>query len=270
MIFLTGYGQMCNNMLQFGHFYAFARHNNLRVIAMRFCYKYPYFNINEKKGYNILTYIFAKYGYKMGFIPKVDFDSASEDQQEKTLLLKSSKFILADGWYFRYYDLFLNYRTELRALFNFNSKTTKTVEAFLAVQAPQRTRIGIHLRRGDYKRWHDGKYYFSDEDYAAIVCNFIRNEKLQEVDLYIVTNDKYFDKSAFEKHSGQEVKLLNGNPGEDLCLLSNCNYIIGPPSTFSLMAAFYNDQDLYWIFDKNKQVGIQDFKKFSYWFKKII
>lgn len=270
MIFLTGYGQMCNNMLQFGHFYAFARENNIQLIGMRFCYKYPYFNISREKNYNIFTYLFAKYGCKLGFIPKVEFNDKTEDQQEKIQLLKTNKLVLTKGWYFRQYDLFLSYRSEIRSLFAFNEKTTRAVKAFLGIENKSNIRIGIHLRRGDYNHWHEGKYYFSDEAYAQITFNFIKNEDLQQAEIFLVTNDNTFKKGVFENIVQHEVKMLNGNPGEDLCLLSNCDYIIGPPSTYSLMAAFYEDKNLYWIFNKDKQIHKNDFNKFSYWFKKII
>jgi hypothetical protein len=32
-----------------------------------------------------------------------------------------------------------------------------------------------------------------------------------------------------------------------LCLLSHCHYLIGAPSTFTLVAAMYHDTPLYWI-----------------------
>ena len=37
MIFVKGYGQMCNNILQFAHAYAYGREHDIKVVAMRFC-----------------------------------------------------------------------------------------------------------------------------------------------------------------------------------------------------------------------------------------
>ena len=270
MIFITGYGQMCNNMLQFGHFYAFARKNDIPIVGMRFCYKYLDFKISEEKGYTIFTYLFAKYGTKLKFIPKVEFNNPEEDQQEKISLLKNKKMILADGWGFRDYELFLSYREEIKALFGFKEKITKPVNAYLTANTLGKKRIGIHVRRGDYAKWHGGKYLLSDQEYATLVADFIVKEKIGNADIFIVTNDKNVDKAYFEQSLNQQIHLLNGSPAEDLYLLSCCDYIIGPPSTFSLMAAFYEDRDLYWIFDKNKSIQKSDFKKFAQCFRNII
>ena len=43
MIFVKGYGQMCNNILQYAHAYAFGREYGIKVVSMRFAYKYRYF-----------------------------------------------------------------------------------------------------------------------------------------------------------------------------------------------------------------------------------
>ena len=36
---------MCNNILQYGHAYAWGREHGRETVSMRFCYKYPYFAI---------------------------------------------------------------------------------------------------------------------------------------------------------------------------------------------------------------------------------
>ena len=38
MIYVRDKGQMCNNILQFAHVYAFARENGRRAVSMRFSY----------------------------------------------------------------------------------------------------------------------------------------------------------------------------------------------------------------------------------------
>ena len=45
MIFVRDKGQMCNNILQYGHVYAWAREHGQKAFSMRFAYKYRYFHI---------------------------------------------------------------------------------------------------------------------------------------------------------------------------------------------------------------------------------
>ena len=40
MIFVRDKGRMCNNILQFGHVYAWAREHDRKAVSMRFAYKY--------------------------------------------------------------------------------------------------------------------------------------------------------------------------------------------------------------------------------------
>ncbi len=45
MIFARDKSQMCNNLLQYAHVYAWGREHGRKVISMRFSYKYQYFHI---------------------------------------------------------------------------------------------------------------------------------------------------------------------------------------------------------------------------------
>ena len=53
-------------------------------------------------------------------------------------------------------------------------------------------------------------------------------------------------------------------------MLSECDAIIGPPSTFSLVAAMYRDIPLCRM-DRSKAETLSedDFKKFDHWFRLI-
>ena len=66
-----------------------------------------------------------------------------------------------------------------------------------------------------------------------------------------------------------QVVFPDGNPGEDLCLLSHCHYLIGAPSTFSLVAAMYRDLPLYWIEDADAPLTEASFRRFDDLFQHI-
>jgi hypothetical protein len=270
MVFITGFGQMCNNILQFGHFYAWGKENQVKTIAMRFCYKYSFFKINNQNGYNWGTYLFAKYGAKMHWFPRITFDdenSLTEMQMEK---LKNSKFILAEGWFMRDYDVFLKHRNEIADLFSFNKKVTSKVNTFFSTLPSADLTLGIHVRRGDYDHWQGGNYFYTDDEYISFISSFINLFPDKNLRILISTNDKTIDVERYKSGMGASVHFLKGTAGEDLCALSRCDYLIGPPSTFSLVAAFYHDLPLYWVFDKNETIGLTSFQKFDYLFRNII
>ena len=270
MIFVSGFGQMCNNMLQFGHLYAWGRINGISVIAMRFCYKYRYFAISNTKYYNWFTYLFAKYGAKLHLIPVVSFINEDDNHSDKIFYLQKEQFIVAKEWGFRQYEAFLTYREEIKALFTFQSKIIKKVNKQLPPLKENVIRLGIHIRRGDYKTWINGLYYYSDEDYIRIIQSFLTLFSGNSIEILIVGNEKKLPQDKYRVAIPETIHFLSGNRAEDLYALSTCNYVIGPPSTFSLMAAFYNDANLYWIFDKDQTLKKELFRKFDYLFRHII
>jgi hypothetical protein len=68
---------------------------------------------------------------------------------------------------------------------------------------------------------------------------------------------------------GVTVIFPKGNPGEDLYLLSRCDYLMGAPSTFTLVAAMYRDLPLHWIEDPEKPLTADSFDHFDELFKQI-
>jgi hypothetical protein len=267
MIYLTGYGQMCNNMLQFGHTYAICKEHNLKVIGLRFCYKYLYFEISTMKHYNWITYVLVKYAAKIGLIKTIIFDDEESLTVKKNEML-SAKTTFVNGWFLRDYELFLKHQEEIKNLFAFKKSITQKLDYQL--KSHQNLKIGVHIRRGDYVRWHSGKYFFTDEEYLKILKSFL-SKLHQKVDVIIFTNDDRLNKSIYTQNLNNiEVTFANGNQAQDLYYLSNCDYIIGPPSTFSLMASFYNHKPLYWIYDKDLPINPQSFNFFEYHFRNII
>lgn len=262
---------MCNNMLQYGHVYAWAREHGRKSVSMRFCYKYPFFKICSLPKHNFFTYLVAKYGAKLGLMPVVTFDEESDDTAEKERAMLSADNVVVEGWHVRFYDLFLKYRHEIVDLFSFNENISKKAQSFFAASSlPGSLKLGLHIRRGDYKTWKGGMYYFDDETYMAYIQKFAEQFAGRRIDVYICSNDPTLDYNKFvgrfEKTAG--VHFRDGNPADDLCMLSECDYIMGAPSTFSLVASMYHDRPLMWIHDKDVP-GELHFSHFDTLFKHI-
>ena len=270
MIFVSGFGRMCNNMLQFGHLYAWGKMHGVSVIALRFCYKYRCFAISKTKHYHWFTYLFAKYGAKLRLIPVVSFPEEDNINPGEIHRLQKERFVLVKGWGLREYDAFLTYREEIKTLFAFRPGIIKKADRQLPPLKKNVLRLGIHVRRGDYKTWMNGRYYYSDEDFIRIIRSFCTLFSENSIEILIVGNEKKLPQEKYRAALPEPIYFLSGSPSEDLYALSGCNYLIGPPSTFSLMAAFYNDSNLYWIFDKERPLKKELFKKFDYLFRQII
>jgi len=270
MIFVRDKGQMCNNLLQFAHVYAWALEHGRKSVSMRFCYKYPYFHIRHTAWHNPVVYALAKFLGWIKILPIVSyFYPQDTNNQQKEQMMINNRYVLVEGWYVRFYDLFIKYKSDILKIFAFDSTIKENVNKLLSSE--EGIRLGVHIRRGDYKTFHNGDFFYTDEEYIDIIQQFLELKKGTNVTIYICGNDPSLQESLYkEKLKDVNIVFPKGNPGEDLCLLSECNYLIGPPSTFSLVASMYKNIPLYWIKDKNKRLTESDFDFFDNLFKKII
>ena len=264
MIVVKGYGQMCNNWLQYAHAYVWGLENGVKTVSMRFSYKYRYFNVSCLPRHNFLTYLFLKSLIKAHIIKCLWLQEPYMVTAEVLDALRRSPLIAIDGWNFRHPELMRKYRDELLLLFGFRKKAIAGKARWLAGLPKPDVRLGLHIRRGDYAQWCGGAYFFADSVYAMAVKQFCAMYPGQKVQVLVATNDQKTDFERLRSESGiDSIMPIGGNPGEDLYVLSECDFIIGVQSTFSLVAAFYHDVPIYWIRSKDDTLSADKFKKFD-------
>jgi len=275
MLFARDKSQMCNNLLQYAHVYAWGREHGRKTISMRFSYKYKFFKISHSNLVSFPLYLFAKYMAALKLLPTASFKHSDCDAAALERKMLRHRNIVVSGWFVRYYDLFLKYRAEICDLFTIDSEFTEPVKAKMsAAEAGCKNvvRLGVHIRRGDYAVWKNGIYCYSDEQYAEFIRHFAMMFPDKDVHVYLSTNDMSISAERYSQLSGvKHVHLLGGSPANDLFMLSDCDYIIGPPSTFSLVAAMYRDLPLCRMdMAKAEDLSIKDFRLFDYWFRRIV
>ena len=101
--------------------------------------------------------------------------------------------------------------------------------------------IGVHLRQGDYRTLKQGQYFFPPERYAAWMRELAGHFSGRKT-AFFVCSDEPRQASEF---TGLTVVIGAGPPVVDLYTLAGCDYILGPPSTFSQWASFYGNKPLY-------------------------
>lgn len=275
MIFARDKSQMCNNLLQYAHVYAWGREHGRKVISMRFSYKYQYFRICHTPLTGFGWYLFAKYLAALGLLPTADFKRAECDHEALERKMLRHKHIVVSGWNVRFYDLFLKYRSEICDLFTIDDIYTNTVrEKMLKAEGGDNNvvRLGVHIRRGDYAQWKDGIYCYDDETYARYINRFAALHDGEDIHVFLSTNDPDVVEEKYQEMCPNvHIHYLRGNSPQDLFMLSECDYVIGPPSTFSLVAIMYRDIPLYRMDTSDETVSLKDnFHLFDYWFKRII
>ena len=209
----------------------------------------------------------------LGLLPTVSFKHAEYDFEELERKMLRHRHIVVSGWYARWYDLFLKYRSEICELFALDDQYTKPVKEKMreAESSKSKVRLGVHIRRGDYAKWQNGQFFYDDDVYAQHINRFAEMHPEADIHAYLSTNDTGVTAERFQQLCPHvKVHHLHGSAPEDLFMLSECDYLIGPPSTFSLVAAMYRDIPLYWM--KSSDVSLMTsgaFRLFDYWFRRI-
>ena len=274
MIFARDKSQMCNNLLQFAHVYAWGREHGRHVMSMRFSYKYPFFKITHSRFVSFPLYVTAKFLAAVKVLPTASFKHAECDAVALEQKMLRHRHIVVSGWYVHFYELFLKYRTDICDLFTIDPQYTEPVRE--KMKKWQGIRLGVHIRRGDYAVWKDGIYCYDDKTYADYIRQFTALFPDKDICVCLSTNDPQVSEASFKKllsdvGSRVRIHLLGGNAVEDLFMLSECDYIIGPPSTYSLVAAMYRDIPLCRMDQVNDgRLSLSDFKMFDYWFRRIV
>ena len=115
--------------------------------------------------------------------------------------------------------------------------------------------IGLHIRRGDYRTFVGGRYYYPLEDYLALmerVPSLFPGRKV----IFCVCSDEPQTPATF---AGHNYVMGPGGAMEDLYTLAGCDCLIGPPSTFSAWASFHGQVPLYFMHDPTHVPALDEF-----------
>ena len=292
LIITEKYGQLCNRLFLFAHVIAFAIENKLKVFNPAFDEYCQFFKTTNKdlfcryphkrsliKGNRWLRYIYYRLVHLifrinniLNIAPKIRlhfekerFDFSDYKALNQVRQIKNTPITFLSGFYFRDPPNFERYANEIRKYFQPLDKYQLNI-SHLIKKARKKCDIlmGVHIRRGDY-RMLKKLYFYTDKEYIAIMKSIKKLFPDKKVSFFIVSNAK-LDKALFENLT---CCFGSNDMIEDLYSLAQCNYIIGPPSTYTRWASFYGQVPLHVInykeaeihgeYDPNRRLQIEDF-----------
>ena len=115
--------------------------------------------------------------------------------------------------------------------------------------------VGVHIRRGDYKTFIGGRFYYDDLVYEQRMGEIVDLCKDRDVCFYLASNEEVPESLAKNFNT---FSIPKANTAEDLYALSKCDILLGPPSTFTGWASYLNDIPIYYIYDKEKKIESLD------------
>ncbi|MDO7852496.1 hypothetical protein [Hymenobacter convexus] len=190
------------------------------------------------------------------------------DDRANTFDLRSAPYlaavrqrtVLLHGWCFRDRPSFARHAGLIRRLFALVPPHRAAVAAVLArCRATADVLVGVHIRRGDYATFANGQYFYSPAVYAgqmrALQAQFAPGQRVE----FLLCSDEDLDLADF---AGLAVHRGSGHFVEDLYALAGCDYLLGPPSSYSMWASFYGEVPLCHLHQADQRVRLADFAVF--------
>jgi hypothetical protein len=162
------------------------------------------------------------------------------------------------GWQVRANRLLQKHAAAIRTFFRPAEKFDHALNDFWKKNVREgETVVGIHVRRGDYDTFEKGAYYYSLEQYQALMQQLQALFGTEQITFLVASADK-LSRGDFNDPS-LRIIFAPGHELLDLYALSRCHYIAGPPSTYSMWASFYGIVPLYLVREPHRQIQKKDF-----------
>lgn len=179
------------------------------------------------------------------------------DTYEKLLQERSKyKNYIIEGWIYKDLTPLHKYRQLLTSFFIPKKEHVANVNQLIS-RAKQGADllVGIHIRRGDYKDFRGGEFYYDDSVYLNIMANMQAQFAGKKIHYLICSNEEV----NWQNYSSYTVIPANNQIIEDMYSLSFCDYIAGPISTYSMWASFIGQKPLYHIKSKTQEFDFNNF-----------
>ena len=209
------------------------------------------------------------YYYRSGLIPKKfmiylslgRYDDFFLNEENKKLMefLSSSFCIFFGGWKFRTKGITGEPADIVRTMFKPRSNYAKNISDLLVrARGGIDVLVGLHIRHEDYKTFMNGEFFYELNSYTERMSQILQLFEGKSV-RFLICNNAGFSKDDF---AGFNVIIGSGEQLEDMYTLAGCDYIIGPPSTFTAWASFWGRAPLQHIYPA-KQLTLEAFKIFE-------
>lgn len=151
--------------------------------------------------------------------------------------------IFLNGWLYRNTKGLEKYREEVMHKFRPAPEYALKIDEFWNSLDEDSYKIGVHIRRTDYKQHLNGRYYFELDRYISEMRKIAKRHKGNKI-TFLVFSDEPRTQAEFSEFKDAKVVLSNNLFIVDLFLLSKCHELLGPPSTFTQFASWYGQNQL--------------------------
>jgi hypothetical protein len=160
--------------------------------------------------------------------------------------LRSRNLTLVRGWQYRDEASLHKHVSAIRSYFTPRPPHLRRIDELLAkVRNTCDVVVGVHIRRGDYLNFERGRFFYELGVYRKMMGKVRQLFRDRNVGFLICSNEPVNS----EVYSNFNVHLGPNHLVEDMYSLARCDYLIGPPSTYTMWASYYGGVPLLQITD---------------------
>ena len=282
IIFITKKsGGFANRLWQYSYFLAYSKEHNIFIINPTFDEYREYFigtknNLSLSTLFNVfsihndflLNFIlflrtFSKWGKRrFSFFNKniliksiKSTDPVNMDHKSWGRKINNKNIIFVDGWRIRCNISLNKHKQYIKSYFQpLESHRKNIINLLQPIKSDFEIVIGLHMRRADYESVYPD-LYFTFQQYSEFMDRIKNYFKKQKV-AFLLCSDEKIEKKYFSKRI---CFYSTGHFIEDMYALSQCNYIFGVSSTYSLWASFVGNVPIYLINESNLIINKDNF-----------
>ena len=271
IILHTSGGRTGNQVLLLSNLIATALEHNLSFINVSFksCSKFDIVHNSAMRNFYsriIVSILWRLYFFKLchpllrlfGILFHTNTSSQPDSVSHFLINESKGKVIILNAWpYTDYSALYKHQHTVRQLLCPQKNIVARAREIINGILPDGCIAVGVHIRRTDYREWHNGKYFYEIDTYRSWMQ---RVSLISETPVYfVICSDEKFQKDEFAG-IGAGTYISDNDYMVDLTLLAACDYIIGPPSTFASYASFWGQTPRYTIYQQSPELhSLEDF-----------
>ena len=171
--------------------------------------------------------------------------------------LKPRQCVLLRGWLFRDDEAMSKHSHAVRDFLRPHDRNQRNIDELIArARAESDVLIGIHVRHGIIHFANTRKYFYTAHRYAEMMDELVTLFPGKRVS-FLICSDWPQDPSIFSRF---KVTFGTGDLIEDMYAFARCDYLIGPPSTFTMWSSFYGEVPLNLICSNDQRQSLEDFR----------
>ena len=263
IVLFRSFGNHSNRLFQNLHFEAFCMEYGIEYANPTFRDMEEYYisPVGTKHNFEAMFYrsIASSQLRKLGLFRNVITFRNENRNNVEILKSRLDQDHYVDGWGFRVHNLTAKYQELLIEKYSLRPEYYEKNDLYkklLGVNRGTTSIIGVHIRRRDYKKHKGGIYYFNDKVYQKYMNQLgteISNQ-LSKQALFIIFSDEI---TGIQENS--DILISDNEWYLDHLLMSKCDFLIGPPSTFTIWASYIGKNKYFHINDDSGEIYLNRF-----------